>query len=287
MMIDGIEQTTPSEGESVVIPLRPGLQDIVLTWKQDQGVALNTTTPQFTLPTPASNIDITLQLPRDRWPVLLNGPDIGPAMLYWGVLAIILIIAFLLGAIIKRQALSIPVNTWQWLLLALGMSTVNMVGSIAVVVWFFAMEARQRRSVDVNSQLFNVIQAGLIGLSIIALLSLFTTIPQSLLSSPDMQVTGNGSSNYLYQWYQDHSTNTLPQGWVFSLPLYVFRIAMLLWSLWIVFALMNWIKWGWQCLSAGQLWNSQPRQGARKKFGKNKAKTNAPDRDGAEPTAGE
>ncbi|MBV1931556.1 MAG: hypothetical protein KUG71_07550 [Porticoccaceae bacterium] len=279
MVIDGIEQTTPREDEHVVIPLHPGLQNIVLTWEQDQGVALNTTTPQFTLPTPANNIDITLQLPHDRWPILLNGPDIGPAMLYWGVLAIILIIAFLLGAIIKRQALSIPVNTWQWLLLALGMSTVNMVGSIAVVVWFFAMEARQRRSVDASSQLFNVIQVGLIGLSIIALISLFATIPQSLLSSPNMQVTGNGSSNYLYQWYQDHSADTLPQGWVFSLPLNVFRIAMLLWSLWIVFALMNWIKWGWQCLSAGQLWNNQPKQGARKKFGKNKAKTDPSDWD--------
>ncbi len=287
MVIDGIEQTTPREDEHVVIPLHPGLQNIVLTWEQDQGVALSTMTPQFTLPTPANNIDITLQLPHDRWPILLNGPDIGPAMLYWGVLAIILIIAIVLGAVIKRQALSIPVNTWQWLLLALGMSTVNMVGSIAVVVWFFAMEARQRRSVDANSRLFNVIQLGLIGLSIIALISLFATIPQSLLSSPNMQVTGNGSSNYLYQWYQDHSTDTLPQGWVFSLPLNVFRIAMLLWSLWIVFALMNWIQWGWQCLSAGQLWNNQPRQGARKRFGKNKTKTNASGSDSPEPAVKE
>lgn len=258
MVIDSVEQTTPREDKHVVIPLHPGLQNIVLTWEQDQGVALSTTTPPFTLPTPANNIDITLQLPHDRWPILLNGPDIGPAMLYWGVLAVILMIAVALGTIIKRQALSIPVNTWQWLLLALGMSTVNMVGSIAVVVWFFAMEARQRRPVDTNSRLFNVIQIGLIGLSLIALVSLFVTIPQSLLSAPDMQVTGNGSSNYLYRWYQDHSTDVLPQGWVFSLPLNVFRIAMLLWSLWIAFALMNWIKWGWQCLSAGQLWNSSP-----------------------------
>ncbi|RLA42399.1 MAG: hypothetical protein DRR06_14545 [Gammaproteobacteria bacterium] len=270
IVIDGNEQTTPREGEYVVIPLHPGLQDIVISWELDAGVAQTTITPAFKLPTPANNIDIKLQLPRDRWPVFLNGPDIGPAMLYWGVLAVILVIAAALGMIVKRRELSVPVNTLQWLLLALGMSTVNMAGSIPVVIWFFAMEARKRRPLPISSSLFNIAQLGLIGLSIIALLSLFYTIPQSLLSAPDMQVTGNGSSNYFYQWYQDHSSAALPQAWVFSLPLAVFRIAMLLWSLWIVFALMSWIKWGWQCLSAGQLWNNQPARRVRKSRKKDK-----------------
>jgi hypothetical protein len=258
IVIDATEQTTPREGEQVVIPLRPGVQSAIITWELEAGIGLATSTPTFLLPTPASNIDIKLQMPRDRWPILLNGPDIGPAMLYWGVLAVILIIAAALGNITRRQSLSVPVNTWQWLLLALGMSTVNMVGSIPVVLWFFAMEARRRRPPDPSSSLFNIVQIGLVGLSIIALLSLFYTIPESLLSAPNMQVAGNGSSNYFYQWYQDHSSDSLPQGWVFSLPLLVFRIAMLAWSLWIVFALLRWMKWGWLCLSTGQLWNNTP-----------------------------
>ena len=103
--------------------------------------------------------------------------------------------------------------------------------------------------------LFNLTQLALILLSIIALGCLFTTIPQSLLSAPDMQVTGNNSSNFYYQWYQDHSTNALPQGLVFSVPLWVYRITMSLWSLWLVFALLNWVKWGWQCLSSGKFWS--------------------------------
>ncbi len=266
--IDGVEQTTPGEDQQVVIPLHPGLQTVAIIWELDQGVVLTTATPRFELPTPASNIDIKLQLPSDRWPLLVNGPDIGPAMLYWGVLAVILIIAAGLGKIIKLRSLSVPVNTWQWLLLALGMSTVNMVGSIPVVLWFFAMEARRRRPLPTSSSFFNIAQMGLIALSVIALLSLFYTIPQSLLSAPNMQVTGNGSSNYFYQWYQDHSLAVLPQGWVFSLPLWVFRIAMLLWSLWIVFALLGWIRWGWQCLSTGGLWNNTPTPRARTRFGK-------------------
>ena len=276
IIIDGVEQTTPRENEYVVIPLHPGLQNVVLSWELDSGVTQTTTTPAFKLSTPANNIDIKLQLPRDRWPIFLSGPSIGPAMLYWGVLAVILIIAVVLGMIVKRRSLSMPINTLQWLLLALGMSTVNMAGSIPVVLWFFAMEARRRQPLSPSSSFFNLLQIGLIGLSVIALLSLFYTIPQSLLSAPNMQVTGNGSSNYFYQWYQDHSSDSLPQAWVFSLPLGVFRIAMLLWSLWIVFALMNWIKWGWQCLSAGQLWNNEPVVRARRNFGKSKANDNEP-----------
>jgi hypothetical protein len=280
IVIDGVEQTTPGENEYVVIPLHPGLQNVVISWELDGGVAQTTITPAFKLSTPANNIDIKLQLPRDRWPIFLNGPSIGPAMLYWGVLTVILIIAVILGMIVKRLSLSVPVNTLQWLLLALGMSTVNMAGSIPVVLWFFAMEARRRQFVPETSRAFNISQIALIVLSVVALLSLFYTIPQSLLSEPNMQVTGNGSSNYFYQWYQDHSSDSLPQAWVFSVPLGVFRIAMLAWSLWIVFALMDWIKWGWQCLSTGQLWNSSTPDRARRVFGKkseNKSPTENPD----------
>jgi len=272
MHIDGVEQTRPKEQEFVVIPLHPGLQTIDLKWLLPSGVTLRTLTPSFALPTAANNINLKIHLPRGRWPLLLSGPDIGPAMLYWGVLAVIIAIAIALGICVQRLQLSIPLKTWHWLLLAIGMSTVNMVGSLPVVAWFFAMEARRRYNVTSASPLFNLMQIGLIGLSLLALLSLFFTIPQSLLSSPDMQITGNGSGAYLYQWYQDHSSDSLPNAWVFSLPLWVFRLAMLLWSMWLVFALLKWIKWGWQCLSTDKLWDNPPPRQPRKKFVKKSTK---------------
>jgi len=265
MSIDGLEQTRPKEQAFVVIPLHPGLQTIDLKWQLPSGIALRSQTPSFELPTPANNINVKMHLPQSRWPLLLSGPDIGPAMLYWGVLAVIIAIAIALGTCVQRLQLSIPLKTWHWLLLAIGMSTVNMVGSLPVVAWFFAMEARRRYSPAATSKLFNLMQIGLIGLSLFALMSLFYTIPQSLLSTPNMQVTGNGSSNYVYQWYQDHSNASLPSAWVFSLPLWVFRLAMLLWSMWLVFALLKWIKWGWQCLSTGKLWDNPPPRQPRKK----------------------
>jgi len=46
-----------------------------------------------------------------------------------------------------------------------------------------------------------------------------------------------------------HSEATLPQGWLLSISLYLYRLTMLAWALWISFALLKIIKWGWQLFS--------------------------------------
>lgn len=258
--IDGVEQARPEQDGEVVLPLRPGLQRALVTWRLEQGVALRSATVPLVLPTPAANIDLTLQLPRDRWPLWLRGPDMGPAMLYWGVLAVVVAVALALGFAVRRLGLSIPLAPWQWLLLGIGMSTVNSAGSLAVVAWFFALEARRRWAPPARALIYNLAQVGLILLTLIAVASLVYTIPRSLLAAPDMQVTGNGSSHLFYRWYQDRSAGALPQGVVLSLPLWTYRLAMLAWSLWLVFALMRWARWGWACLGAGGLWRPRARR---------------------------
>jgi hypothetical protein len=258
--IDGVAQARPEQDGEVVLPLRPGLQRALVTWRLEQGVALRTATAPLVLPTPAANIDLTLQLPRDRWPLWLRGPDMGPAMLYWGVLVVVVAVALALGFAVRRLGLSIPLAPWQWLLLGIGMSTVNSAGSLAVVAWFFALEARRRWAPPARALIYNLAQVGLILLTLIAVASLVYTIPRSLLAAPDMQVTGNGSSHLFYRWYQDRSAGELPRGAVFSLPLWAYRLAMLAWSLWLVFALLRWARWGWTCFGAGGLWRPRARR---------------------------
>src|SRR5690606_19309907 len=74
------------------------------------------------------------------------GPDLGPALLYWGVLGVVVAVAIALGLAVRRWRLSIPLSTGQWLLLGIGMSTINTAGSLAVVAWFIALEARRRQA---------------------------------------------------------------------------------------------------------------------------------------------
>jgi len=259
IVLDGAEQVLPKKGEVLSVMLHPGLQSVELEWELPRGIGLMTSTPRVRLATPAANIDIVVRVPLSRWVLTVHGPDIGPAMLYWGILVVIVGIAIALAAVIRRLGLGIPMKTRHWLLLAIGMSTVNIAGSVIVVLWFFLLEARSRAHMPQRRWLYNLVQLGLIAATVLAMISLFYAIPQSLLWLPNMQITGNGSSNYLLQWYQDQSSEMLPQAGTFSVPLFIYRLAMLAWSLWLVFALLRWIRWGWGCFSHGGLWRPRVR----------------------------
>jgi len=83
---------------------------------------------------------------------------------------------------------------------------------------------------------------------------LFFSIQQGLLGTPEMQIAGNGSSAHVLRWYQDRIAATPPGGWLLSVPLLVYRLAMLVWALWIAQALVGWLRWGWSCFSHGEIW---------------------------------
>jgi hypothetical protein len=72
-----------------------------------------------------------------------------------------------------------------------------------------------------------------------------------------MQVAGNGSSSELLRWYLDRSEGLLPQPWVLSVPLLVYRGVMLAWALWLAVALTRWTRWGWACFSDGEFWRGR------------------------------
>ncbi|RMG51905.1 MAG: hypothetical protein D6717_12450, partial [Gammaproteobacteria bacterium] len=46
--------------------------------------------------------------------------------------------------------------------------------------------------------------------------------------------------------------------WILSLPLWVYRVLMLGWALWLAFALLGWLRWGWEALQQGGLWRALP-----------------------------
>ena len=252
--VDGQERALPAAEGPLTAALHPGLQQLTARWRMESGAASTLRSPPLALASPANNIDLEIELPRDRWPLAVGGPAMGPAMLFWGVLIVLLFVAGVLSLLIRRQRLSIPLKTWHWVLLIIGMSTVNAVGSLWIVAWFFVLEARGRMEPPARRWQFNLLQLGIAALTVISAVVLLGTIPQSLLSFPDMQVQGNGSSNYLYRWYQDHSEGALPAAWVFSVPIMVYRAVMLLWSLWLVFALMRWVRWAWARFSHRGLW---------------------------------
>src|SRR5882762_7329602 len=45
-----------------------------------------------------------------------------------------------------------------------------------------------------------------------------------------------------------------PAAWVFSLPLWAYRVLMLGWALWLALAVVRYARWAWTCFSTDRLW---------------------------------
>ncbi|TLY96779.1 MAG: hypothetical protein E6K44_01255 [Gammaproteobacteria bacterium] len=201
---------------------------------------------------PSSNVMTTLALPADRWPLVAIGGGVGPAFLYWGELLVFLVVATLLG----RWPRS-PLRTSEWLMLGLGLSTLSWRVFVTVAAWLFAMSWREqwRGAYDLKRWQFNMLQCALAALTLFAVTSLvFSGVRYGLLASPDMGVTGPGSSGNTFSWFVDRAASTLPHPVVYSLPLWVYRTIMFAWALWIALALARWLRFAWRAWSAGGTW---------------------------------
>jgi hypothetical protein len=243
----------------IIIPLQPGLQNISVVFQEKKELGWNVATPAIHLPSTATNISLTYSLARDRWPLYFDGPAIGPAMLYWGILFVIIICAFALTTILSKCRLNVPINIVGWLLLGIGLSTVNSYGIFAIIIYFVLLGYRKDyvNPEELSAPYFKLLQAGIILITIVATLSLLSAIPMGLLSSPDMKVVGNGSSSHFYRFYQDTATSgNFPVANVVSLPILGYRLVMMLWSLWLATRIMVWASWGWRAFSTGGIWGN-------------------------------
>ena len=138
---------------------------------------------------------------------------------------------------------------------SLGLSLCNLPATLLVALWLLLLRFRNTLlGFSERRWLKNTLQVFIGLLSAITLFLLVSSVPYALLDTPDMQITGNGSTAYFYQWFNDHSTGQLNDAWVVSVPLWVYRVAMLIWSLWLAFALIRWVQWAWRAFSQPTLW---------------------------------
>ncbi len=247
--IDGVTQPIRQDGNNVTLPLVPGKQTISLSWRSPQGINNLYRSEVVDLGISSTNTTIKLNLGQDRWLLFSGGPRMGPAVLYWGVLIVLLLVALALG----RVPLT-PLKSWQWLLLGIGLSQVSLFMAAFIVIWLMLLGARSRLQKLPTAFLFDSMQIGLVFLTFFALAFLFIAVEQGLLGIPEMHVAGNQSSASELNWYQDRSDAQLPQAWVLSVPLLVYRLLMLAWALWLAVSLLRWLRWGWQCFTTTAIW---------------------------------
>jgi len=249
MQIDGKNHYIKINKGKVSIPLQAKVQKVKLTWREESASAIAYQFPKINLNKESVNSSVTLSLPRNRWVLWSSGPTLGPAVLLWGVLLAIGLFALILGRIKGT-----PLQTRDWLLLGLGVSTTSVFIMLPVVVWIFALRFREQKGETLRGWYRNLTQVGLVLLSIIALSTIVGAVSVGLLGNPDMMITGNGSYGNYLNWYSDRIDTMLAQPTVLSVSIWFYRALMLVWAIWIAFSLIGWLKWTWEVFSQGDMW---------------------------------
>lgn len=256
--IDRVQQPIRLKQNSLTFPVRPGAQTVQVNWRLPVSITSWFKTPVVDLGSEHVNQSLNLSLGYDRWVMLLGGPALGPAVLIWGVLIVLTVVSVGLGRL--KQT---PLKTHDWILLSIGLSQSSEWSVIIVIAWLLGLAFKNRLSIDASSKWatlnFNLVQVAYAVLSGIALMVLVYAVQHGLLGLPNMMVTGNNSSAYQMNWYQDRGLNETAQAWVLSISIMVYRLLMLAWALWLAMSLVKWLKWGWSCYCADGLWRKRPK----------------------------
>ncbi|MDR2924831.1 MAG: hypothetical protein LBU76_02580 [Azoarcus sp.] len=238
---DNVALNLQARDNKLSLPVSPGMQTYTLRLRRQGDIGFLVSSPAIDLGMPAANIGVDASLGEERWIIAVGGPNVGPAVLYWGELCVALLLAFLLA----KSGIS-SLKRWQWFLLVLGFSTFSWMTLLCITLWLVAIDWRGRSEScaqwpDVR---FNAMQAGIVAMTVVMLFCLIDTVPRGLLGVPDMGIRGHGSSGNSLSWFADRSDSLLPVVKIASLPVWLYRALMLAWTLWLASILIRWLSRG-------------------------------------------
>lgn len=247
LTLDGREVPVRSDGGKVIIPLRPGEQQLAIGWRNDEVLGMAARVGGVRLPVASANVTTAVEVPHDRWVLWAWGPLRGPAVRFWTVLVCSLVAAWVLGRVAQS-----PLRVVEWMLLGIGLTQVPLPLALVVIGWLFLLRWRGSGSFHrLPAWAHNLVQAGLIVVTLAALGVFVGVVAAGLLGSPEMFVRGNGSSSHSLQWFEARSGELLPRPGCLSVSIWWYRFLMLAWALWLAAALIRWLRWAWRQFSTG------------------------------------
>lgn len=244
-------------GGKLNIPLQPGSQNLNIEWieKPIEKGLMNEIftpklirTPEINIGMPSSNITISMHVPEKMWMLFTHGPRLGPAVLFWGYLIIVIAGAILLGIYAP-----VPLKSRDWILLGIGLAPLGPGSIIFTVMWFTATHFRQKSQPE-KLIFFRLMQISFVIASAIMTMILYSAVRNGLLGIPDMQISGNGSTAKLLRWTLDRSGENLPRPWAAMVSIYIFRFLMFAWAGWLAFKVTEWARWAYSAFRQGGVW---------------------------------
>lgn len=246
LTVNGAARPIQQDDDGVLrVGLEPGSSPVHLEWQQPGGLEVFFEAPRTKVGDSLVNARVKVQVPQDRWLLWAYGPFSDVAVLFWPYLLLVLGASILLGR--SRRT---PLGSLEWFLLGIGLTQVPAWAALIVVGWFFLI-AHRGRTPDVPQSVFVMRQIGLATYTLVAVGCLYAALHIGLLMEPDMQIVSHYGGEGQLEWYVDRTDGTLPTPGVWSLPLWVWRVAMLLWALWLALRLFHWGRWGWSNFANG------------------------------------
>ena len=244
------------EGDAIVVPLRPGPQSIAVEWRLPDNPGGWTRVDAVTLPVESANVQTSIRPSQDRWLILTDGPLRGPAVRFWSILAFAIIASLVLARLPHS-----PLRIVGWILLSLGLTQISVTLSLIIIAWLFLVHFRdEKRWKKLRPLSYNFFQVGLIVLTLVALGIFIRIASVGLLGDPEMYVAGNGSSSSLLNWFSARAPQDLPRPGYWSISIWWFRLAMLLWALWLAYSLVGWLRNGWKNSAARGHFQALPKR---------------------------
>lgn len=245
LSVNGAAMPVRKDGDNLVVQLHPGLQNIAIDWKTSTDLGFSAKADAIHLPVESTNINTTFDMPDSRWVLWTHGPLMGPAVRLWGIL----LVSLIFGGILGQLKLS-PLRSTEWMLLAIGLTQVHLLAALVIIAWLFLLAWRGKNS-DLTPWKFNLVQLGVIIFTLASIGILIEIVRKGLLGEPEMFIVGNGSNQHYLQWYLSRADGDLSQAGCVSVSIWVYRVLMLLWALWLASSLIYWLKFGWEQFSKG------------------------------------
>jgi len=237
------------------IPLTTDTRQVSVSWRIPGQNPFLGRSPRVELSVGGVDFSAELKMASNRFVLLSGGEGEGVRCLWWAFLPLLLGLAWGLWkwsaskvGILQAALVLVPVSTIQdlgssplWLFLA---------GLVWVLVW------RERADTTAwPTPMRRLLQAGIIAMAGVVAIALIRLVASPLIGSPDFQPI---ATTRPWTWMLDRSAGSLPSAWAITLPVWMWKVALGLWLVWLVRFALPWVRKGWSVFTMDGLWPTTP-----------------------------